>query len=80
MKKKKKRNTYITICKIDNQLAVGCRAPKAGGLTVWRDGAGREVAGGFRMEGTHVYLWPIHTDVWQKPSQHCNYPPIKINK
>ena len=34
---------------------------------------------GFRMEGTHVYLWPIHIDVWQKPSQYCNYPPIKIN-
>ena len=23
--------------------------------------------------------WPIHVDVWQKPSQYCNYPPIKIN-
>ena len=23
-----------------------------------------------RMEGTHVYLWLIHTDVWQKPSQY----------
>ena len=23
----------------------------------------------FRMEGTHVYLWPIHIDMWQKPSQ-----------
>ena len=34
---------------------------------------------GFRMEGTHVHLWQIHTDVWQKPSQYCNYPPIKIN-
>ena len=30
----------------------------------------REV-GGFRMEGAHVCLWPIHTDVWRKPSQHC---------
>ena len=27
----------------------------------------------------HVYLW-IHTDARQKPSQYCNYPPIKINK
>ena len=25
----------------------------------------------FRMKGPHVYLWPIHTDVWQKPSQFC---------
>ena len=24
---------------------------------------GRDVGGMFRMEGTHVYLWLIHTDV-----------------
>ena len=29
------------------------------------------------MEGTHVYLWLIHIDVWQKPPQYCNYLPIK---
>jgi len=34
-------------------------------------GVGREVGGGFRGERTHVCLWLIHTDVWQKPSQHC---------
>ena len=28
----------------------------------------------------NVCLWPIHTNVWQKPSQYCNYPPIKINQ
>ena len=29
----------------------------------------REVGWGgtFKREGTHVYLWLIHTDVWQKP-------------
>ena len=21
--------------------------------------------------GTHMYLWPIHFDVWQKPSWYC---------
>ena len=25
----------------------------------------------FKKEGTRVCLWPIHTDVWQKPSQYC---------
>ena len=30
-----------------------------------------------RGVGIHVYLWPIHVDIWQKPSQCCNYPPIK---
>ena len=23
------------------------------------------------FSGTHVYLWPIHADVWQRPSQYC---------
>ena len=36
-------------------------------VTTRRDGVGREVGGGCRMEGTHVYLCvptvPIHTDV-----------------
>ena len=25
-------------------------------------------------EGVYVYPWPTHVDVWQKPSQCCNYP------
>ena len=28
-------------------------------------------------DGTYVYLWLIHADVWQKPTQYCNYPSIK---
>ena len=24
-----------------------------------------------KREGTYVFLWPIHVDVWQKPTQHC---------
>ena len=28
---------------------------------------GREVGKGFRMDGTHIYLWPIHLDVLAKP-------------
>ena len=44
--------------------------------TAWR---GREVGVGIRIWGTHICLWPIHVDVWQKQSQYCNYPPIKIN-
>ena len=23
-------------------------------------------------EGTHMCLWPIHADVWQKSSQYCD--------
>ena len=40
-------------------------------VTTRRDEMRREVQGGFKMEGTQVYLWLIHTDVLQKPSQHC---------
>lgn len=27
--------------------------------------------GGCTWEGTHVYLWQIHADVWQKPTPYC---------
>ena len=30
-----------------------------------------EVGGRFKREGTCVYLWLIHADVWQKPTQYC---------
>ena len=32
---------------------------------------GREVRGRFKRENTYVYLWLIHADIWQKPSQYC---------
>ena len=35
--------------------------------TTQRDGVGSE----FQDGGTHVNLWPIHVDTWQKPSQYC---------
>ena len=31
------------------------------------EGGGR----GCRMEGTNECLWPVHVDIWQKPSQYC---------
>ena len=37
-------------------------------LEAW-DGVegGREV----QREATYIYLWLIHVDIWQKPTQHC---------
>ena len=32
---------------------------------------GWEVEGRFKREGPCVYLWLIHVDVWQKPTQYC---------
>ena len=34
-------------------------------------GVGWEKGGRFKREGTFVYLWSIHADVWQKPTQCC---------
>ena len=38
----------------------------------------REMGGGFRMEGTGVYLWLIYIDVWQNQWQYCNYLSLKV--
>ena len=32
---------------------------------------GWEVGGRFKREGTYIYLWLIHVDGWQKPTQYC---------
>ena len=32
---------------------------------------GWEVGGKLEREGTYVYLWQIHVDVWQKPTLYC---------
>ena len=67
---------YITICKRGNQrkldVCIKQGTQSRCSLTTWRDRVGRKWEGGegFRMEGTPVYLWPIHADVWKKPSQY----------
>ena len=35
-------------------------------------GGGREV----KRKGTTLYLWLIHADVWQKPTQYCKAIPF----
>ena len=45
-----------------------------------RDGAGNEMGEGFRMGEHMCNPWLIHVNVWQKPPQYCNYPPIKKKK
>jgi len=39
--------------------------------TTWSGGVGDGWEGRFRKEGIYVRLWPIHVDVWQRPSQYC---------
>ena len=40
-------------------------------------GMGWEVGGRLKRERMCVYLWLTHVDVWQKPSQYSNYPPVQ---
>ena len=46
----------------------GSSAGALDNLEGW-DGMGS--GGRLKRKGTHVYLWLIHVDVWQKPTQHC---------
>ena len=41
-----------------------------------------EVGERFKREGTYVYLWLVHIDVWQKPTHYCEaiILQLKINK
>ena len=42
---------------------------------------GWEVGEKFKKEGTYVYLWLIHVDIWHKATQHCKIIlQLKINK
>ena len=66
---------YSTICKTDDQYKFDARswALKAGALGQPRGmGWGGLWKGGGVEDGrTHVHLWLIHVDVWQKPPQYC---------
>ena len=44
---------------------------KQGTQSLFSGVGGEEGGSGVQYGGTHVYLWPIHVDVWQNPSQHC---------
>ena len=51
-------------------IAIGCllyasRNSNQGSVTTLRVG----MPGRFKREGMYVYLWLIHVDVWQKPTQ-----------
>ena len=40
---------------------------------------GWEVGGRFKRERTYVYLWLIHVDVWQRPTQYCKAIILQLN-
>ena len=47
--------------------------------TTQRDGMGRWERG-FRIGGTHVHLWLIDVNIWQKPPQYCKVIILQLNK
>ena len=57
--------TYVTVCKVDSQqeCAVWLRKLNQGLCTNLE---GREMGGGFKREGTQVYLRLIHVEVCRK--------------
>ena len=67
-------NIYITICKTASQwkFAVWRRELKSGALWQHRGlGWDGRWDGDSRGRGTYVYLWLIHVDIRQKPTQYC---------
>ena len=64
---------YTTICKLDSlwEIAVSLRELKWMLCDNLGDRIGWEVGGEFKTEGTYVYLWLIHAEVWQKSTQYC---------
>jgi len=41
---------------------------------------GWEFGGRFWKERTYAYLWLIHVDIWQKPTQHCKAIILQLKK
>ena len=64
-------NMYITIREIDHQSKFNewNRALKVGVLG-WPGGMGWE---------THVHLWLMHVNLWQKPQQYCEVISLQLN-
>ena len=79
---KSNMETYITMCKIDDQceFAVCLRKLKQGlcvNLEGWDE---REMGGRFKTEGTYVYLWLIHVEVWHKTTKFCKANILQLNE
>ena len=75
---------YISICKIDSlwEFVVWCTELKPVLCDNLEGVQGKMEVQEAGREGTYVYVWVIHIEVWQKTTQH--YKPIilqlKINK
>ena len=55
----------VGICSMVQAAQIQCS------VTTGRGRIGWEIRGSFKRDGTYLYLWLIHVDVWQKPIQYC---------
>ena len=48
----------------------------------WDDPEGWDGEGGGRgvQDGEHMYPWPIHVNVWQKPLQYCKVISLQLKR
>ena len=53
----------------NGDLMYGSGISNRGSVSTWRGGMGRDMGGRFKREGTYVYLWLIHVEVWQKTAK-----------
>ena len=71
------KHIHYHICKTaSGHLPRDAGNSNRGSVTTYVGGMGWEVGGTVKREGTYVYLWLIHVDIWQKPTQYFNYPSI----
>ena len=67
----------IETCKVSHVKQIASLGwmhdPGCSGLVHWDDPKGWDEEGGGSgvQDGTHVYPWLIHVNVWQKPLQYC---------
>ena len=61
-----------TLPHIKDPAGTGCvtRGTQTGLSDNLEGGMGWEAGGSFKRQGTYVYLWLIHVDAWQKPTQY----------
>ena len=66
-------NIHVSRCKIRAPVGICCMTRWAHTWALWQPGGGGMGGrwGVFKREGTCVYLWVIHADVRQKPTQYC---------
>ena len=62
----RKRKNKKQQCRVYGKVREGKYPEFSKKVYNFKNGDGRS-----KKEGTYIYLWLIHVDVWQKPTQYC---------